>query len=121
MIETARDAPEFFPPEVIMEVKALACELPATTGIPLSQWSTADIARQIRSAGLVATISDKTVWRWLSEDAIRPWQHRVWLFPRDPQFVSKASLILDLYERLWNGKQLKEDEFVLSADEKTSI
>ena len=121
MIETARDGPEFFPPEVIMEVKALACELPATTGIPLSQWSSADIARQVRSAGLVATISDKTVWRWLSEDAIRPWQHRVWLFPRDPQFVSKASSILDLYERVWNGKRLKEDEFVLSADEKTSI
>ena len=104
-----------------MEVKALACELPATTGIPLSRWSTADIARQVRSAGLVATISDKTVWRWLNEDAIRPWQHRSWLFPRDPQFVSKASRILDLYERVWNGRRLKKDEFVLSADEKTSI
>ena len=104
-----------------MEVKALACELPATTGIPLSRWSTADIARQVRSSGFVATISDKTVWRWLNEDAIRPWQHRAWLFPRDPQFVSKASRILDLYERMWNGKRLRKDEFVVSADEKTSI
>ena len=121
MIETARVAPEFFPPEVIMEVKALACELPATTGIPLSRWSVADIARQVRSAGFVATISDKTLWRWLNEDAIRPWQHRCWLFPRDPQFVLKASRILDLYECVWDGKRLKKDEFVLSADEKTSI
>jgi hypothetical protein len=104
-----------------MEVKALACELPATSGIPLSRWSTADIARQVRSSGFVATISDKTVWRWLNEDAIRPWQHRAWLFPRDPQFVSKASRILDLYERMWKGKRLQKDEFVLSADEKTSI
>ena len=121
MTETARGAPAFFPPEVVMEVKALACELPATTGIPLSRWSTADIARQVRSSGFVATISDKTVWRWLNEDAIRPWQHRAWLFPRDPQFVSKASRILDLYERMWNGKRLRKDEFVVSADEKTSI
>jgi hypothetical protein len=121
MTEIARGAPAFFPPEVVMEVKALACELPATTGIPLSRWSTADIARQVRSSGFVATISDKTVWRWLNEDAIRPWQHRAWLFPRDPQFVSKASRILDLYERMWNGKRLRKDEFVLSADEKTSI
>jgi len=104
-----------------MEVKALACELPVTSGIPLSRWSTADIARKVRSTGIVATISDKTVWRWLNEDAIRPWQHRAWLFPRDPEFLPKASRIIDLYERVWNGKPLKPDEFVLSADEKTSI
>jgi len=29
--------------------------------------------------------------------------------------------MLDLYERVWNGQALKDDEFVLSADEKTSI
>jgi hypothetical protein len=121
MIETVRGVPGFFPPEVVMEIKALACELPATTGIPLSRWSTADIARHVRAAGLVATISNTTVWRWLNEDAIRPWQHRTWIFPRDPQFTIKASRILDLYERKWRGKPLKSDEFVISADEKTSI
>jgi hypothetical protein len=104
-----------------MEVKALACELPATSGVPLSRWSTADIARYVRSTGLVATMSDKTVWRWLHEDAIRPWQHRTWIFPRDPQFAIKAGRILDLYERQWAGKPLKSDDFVISADEKTSI
>ena len=121
MIETARGAPGSSPPEVVMEVKALACELPAITGVPLSRWSTADIARYVRSVGLVATISDKTVWRWLNEDAIRPWQHRTWIFPRDPQFAIKAGRILDLYERQWHGKPLKSDDFVISADEKTSI
>ena len=104
-----------------MEVKALACELPASSGVPLSRWSTAKIARYVRAAGVAATMSDKTVWRWLNEDAIRPWQHRAWIFPRDPQFAAKAGRILDLYERQWNGKALKEDEFVVSADEKTSI
>src|SRR3972149_3865224 len=72
-------------------------------------------------AGLVAKISDSTVWRWLSEDAIRPWQHRCWIFPRDPDFAAKASRILDLYERVFEGQRLKDDEFVLSADEKISI
>jgi len=66
-------------------------------------------------------MSDKTVWRWLNEDAIRPWQHRTWIFPRDPEFALKAGRILDLYERQWDGKDLEDDEFVLSADEKTSI
>jgi DDE superfamily endonuclease len=61
------------------------------------------------------------VWRWLHEDAIRPRQHRCWIFPRDPHFQAKAGRILDLYERRWQGQVLHHDEFVVSADEKTSI
>jgi len=111
----------FFPPELVIHVKALACELPASLGIPLSRMSISDVAAEARRAGLVAKISDSTVWRWLSEDAIRPWQHRCWIFPRDPDFAVKASRILDLYERVFEGQRLKDDEFVLSTDEKTSI
>ena len=117
----ARAVPELFPPEVVVQVKALACELPATLGVPLSRLSTADVAREVRRAGIVATISDKTVWRWLHDDAIRLWQHRTWIFPRDPAFAVKAGRMLDLYARQWQGRRLDADEFVLSTDEKTSI
>jgi DDE superfamily endonuclease len=117
----ARVAPGFFPPEIVVQVKALACELPSTYHIPLSRWSRADLAAQVRQSGLVASISGTTVWRWLNEDAIRPWYHRCWIFPRDPMFGEKAGRILDLYERIWENERLKDDEFVLSADEKTSI
>jgi hypothetical protein len=106
---------------VVVHVKALACELPTTLGLPLSRLSVADVAQQVRQSGLVATISDSTVWRWLNADAIRPWQHRCWIFPRDAQFAIKAGRILDLYQRRWQGKLLRDDEFVLSTDEKTSI
>jgi hypothetical protein len=116
-----RAAPRFFPPEVVVQVKAIACELPSALGLPLSRLSTADIVREAQRCGIVATISDKTVWRWLNEDAIRPWQHRCWIFPRDPDFATKAGRILDLYARQWQGQPLKPDEFVISADEKTSI
>jgi len=110
-----------FPPDLIVEVKAIACEFPAVHQVPLSRWSADEIARYACQSGLVATISGSTVWRWLNEDAIRPWQHRSWIFPRDPQFGLKAGQILDLYQKVWNGRPLKDDEFVLSADEKTSI
>ena len=116
-----RAVPGFFPPDLVVQIKAIACELPAKYGIPLSRWSTKDIGNYVRRSGLVASISGSTVWRWLHEDAIKPWQHRCWIFPRDPDFASKAGKILDLYHRVWNKKPLKEDEFVLSADEKTSI
>ena len=106
---------------MIAQVKAIACELPATRGLPLSRFSCREIAREVERTGLVATISDKTVWRWLHEDALRPWQHRCWIFPRDPDFAVKAGRILDLYARQWNGTRLGRNDFVLSTDEKTSI
>jgi len=69
----------------------------------------------------VAAISDTTIWRWLDEDAIKPWTHRSWIFPRDPAFGPKAARVLDLYAGEWEGRRLRDDEFVISADEKTSI
>lgn len=104
-----------------MHIKALACELPSTSGVPLSRWSDRELAAMACQSGIVARISGTTIWRWLNEDAIRPWQHRCWVFPRDPHFAAKAGRILDLYERIWQGQPLKDDEYVVSADEKTSI
>jgi hypothetical protein len=104
-----------------MEVKAIACELPATSGVPLSRWSTQEVAREAIARGIVAHISGTTIWRWLSEDALRPFYHRSWIFPRDPDFAKKASKVLDLYEGRWEGVALGDDEYVISADEKTSI
>ena len=118
-ISHARADPEFFPPEVVVTVKALACE-PPTCG-PLARWSTTELAAAAQRSGLVASISGSTIWRWLDEDAIRPWFHRSWIFPRDPDFARKAGRILDLYERVWEGQPLGADDFVISADEKTSI
>ena len=95
--------------------------MPANLGVPLSRLSVADVARHAERSGLVARISNSTVWRWLHEDAIRPWQHRCWIFPRDPQFRAKAGRLLDLYARCWQGQPLQQDEFVISTDEKTSL
>jgi hypothetical protein len=83
-----------FPPSLVVRVKALACELPHSLGLPLSRLSIEEIRRHVISQGLVAEISGATVWRWLSSDALRPWQHRSWTFPRDPNFADKAGPIL---------------------------
>lgn len=110
-----------FPPDVVVAVKALACELPARCGRPLAQWSQRELRREVLTQGLVAEISGTTIWRWLSADAIRPWRVRSWLFPRDPAFALKAGRILDLYERRWDSRPLGPTDYVVSADEKTSI
>jgi DDE superfamily endonuclease len=116
-----RAGPGLFPPELVVQVKALACELPATHGLPLSRWSVDELTQHVCRSGLLAQLSHSTLWRWLHEDAIRPWQHRCWIFPRDPDFALKAGRILDLYHRQWEQQPLREDEFVISTDEKTSI
>ena len=103
------------------EVLALACELPAQTGVPLSRWSSVELAREAASRGIVERISGVTVWRWLSEDAIRPWNYRSWIFPRDPDFAAKAGRVLDLYAGRWEGELLHPGDFVVCADEKPSI
>src|SRR6201982_3313770 len=87
-----------FSPSLVVQVKALACELPHRKGLPLSRFSIADIRQEVLAQGLVAEISGATIWRWLSQDAIRPWRYRSWIFPRDPLFLEKAAPILDLYQ-----------------------
>jgi len=104
-----------------VEIKALACELPTGRGLPFSRFSCRDIAREAVTQGIVASISGTTVWRWLSEDAIRPWSYRSWIWPRDPQFAPKAARVLDLYHGMWEGKPLGDEAYVICADEKTSI
>ena len=113
--------PRAFPAAVIAATKAIACELPATRGVPLGRWSLAELRTEVLATGLVDDVSTTTLWRWLEDDPIKPWQHRSWIFPRDPDFPSKAGVVLDLYQRRFAGQTLNDDEYVVSADEKTSI
>lgn len=113
--------PRSFTAEVVAEVKAMACEPPQARAVPLSRWSSAELAGQAVAEGLAVSVSASTVRRWLAEDAIKPWQHRSWIFPRDPGFAVKAARVLDLYERVWDGAALGADEYVLSADEKSQL
>jgi transposase len=110
-----------FPKTAEAEVKALACELPAESAVPLARWSYSELATEAVARGVVEAISPSTVGRWLRADAIRPWRHQSWIFSRDPDFASKAARVLDLYDRLWNGRPLGADDYVLSADEKSQL
>jgi hypothetical protein len=101
-------------------VRALACETVAETGLPLSRQSLADLTRRAQKT-LDKGISRSTVWRFLHEDSLKPWQYEHWIFPRDPAFAAKAGPILDLYAGQWEGRPLGPNDCVISSDEKTSI
>jgi len=110
-----------FSPVQVAQVKAMACTPPKEAGQPLSRWSCPELARQAVTAGICLSISPATVRRWLSEDALKPWQYQSWIFITDPDFQPKAQRVLDLYQRVWDGKPLGPNDYVISADEKTSI
>ena len=52
---------------------------------------------------------------------MRPWVYHSWLFPRDPQFLGKACVVLELYQRRWQGVPLGPKDYVLSVDEKSQL
>ncbi|MFF8919108.1 IS630 family transposase [Streptomyces sp. NPDC015032] len=113
--------PPVFTPLQVAEVKALACRLPVESGVPLSRWSCPELAYEATRRCIAAFVSASTVRRWLADDALKPWQHRSWIFITDPNFRAKAQRVLDLYACTWQGTPLDADEYVISADEKTSI
>ncbi|HEV2810201.1 MAG TPA: IS630 family transposase [Acidimicrobiales bacterium] len=113
--------PRRFGDKVVAGIKAMACERPQQRQVPLSRWSSTDLAAQAMTEGMVESISSSTVRRWLHAAAIKPWQFRSWIFPRDPQFALKAARVLDLYGRVFDGVELGPDDYVISADEKSQL
>jgi DDE superfamily endonuclease len=110
-----------FAATVVVQAKAIACELPAIRGVPLERWSLAELRDELLATGLVDAVSTTTLWRWLHEDALQPWRHHSWIFPRDPDFTAKAGVVVDLYQGVFDGAPLGEDQYVISADEKTQV
>ena len=120
-----KDAPRSGRPPVFTatdraEAIALACALPAESGVPLSRWSCPELARELAARCQIAA-SASTIGRWLAADALKPWQHRSWISVRDPGFAVKAARVLDLYAGIWDGRALGENDYVICADEKTSV
>jgi hypothetical protein len=102
----------FFPSRERASVKAVACELPVRYRRPFSRFFVPDLVEVLRDEGLIETISASTVWRILDDDALKPWRHRSWIYPRDEAFYERAAAVLDLYAGKWRGRALRRDEFV---------
>ena len=56
----------FFPPAIALYLVKLACELPDEAGRSLSLWTCAELARTLKSEGIVESISPQSVQRVLA-------------------------------------------------------
>jgi len=100
---------------------ATVCATLKEHDLPLSRLSTADLLRVVHQQEGLAEVSQSTLARHLQQHALKPWQYRYWLFPRDPEFVSRACIVLDLYAGFWEGQKLSPKDSVISADEKSGV
>jgi putative transposase len=57
--------PATFTAEQIVQIVAVACEDPADSGRPISHWTPREVAEEVRKRGIVATISTRSVGRFL--------------------------------------------------------
>ena len=83
--------------------------------MPLSRWSGPELAAELATQGLASAISPSSILRILAEHPLRPWQYQSWIFPRDPDFASKAAVILDLYQGYYQGQRLAPGDRILSV------
>jgi len=104
-VSPTKNAPadgRFFPPVVALYVVKLACERPDVIGRSLSQWDSAELARQLVRDGVVEAISPQTVQRILAHHKLKPWRHHLWLspqVPRDAAFAAQVHAIVTLSTR----------------------
>ena len=102
-------------------VVALACQLPAATGVPLGRWTGPELAAELAVRGLASPMSASSVLRILAEHPVKPWQYQSWIYPRDPDFEARAKIIVDLYQGYYGGEPLGPGDRILSFDAKPQI
>lgn len=114
--------PAKFTVEQIVQIVAVACEPPASCGRPISHWTPRELADEVVQRGIVASISPRSVGRFLKEATLQPHRNRYWLNaqPEDPgQFQQQVHQICDLY--LQAPTLEAEGIHVISCDEMTGI
>ncbi len=115
--------PGKFTPEQITQILALACEPPAQSGRPITHWTYKELADEAKKRGIVASISESQVGRYLREAELQPHKSRYWLNAKekDPQqFQQKVEEVCDCYLEAPRLYQV-ENTHTVCTDEMTGI
>ncbi len=128
LIETALSdaprpgAPATFTPEQLVQIVAIACEVPANSGRPINRWTPRELADEVMKRKVVESIAPRSVGRFLNEADLKPHLTRYWLNanPDDPvQFKKEVETICDVYAQASELHQ--QGTHLVSTDEKTGI
>jgi hypothetical protein len=93
-----RVARSSFPPLQRAQIVQLACLEPIAKGLHITHWSSADLARQAISDGIVETIHPRTVRQILHDVDLQPHRTRYWKTACiDAEFKERAERVLWCY------------------------
>lgn len=115
--------PGKFTPEQITQILALACEPPERSGRPITHWTYKELADEAKKRGIVVSISEAQIGRYLREAELQPHKSRYWLNARekDPQhFQKKVEQVCDCY-RAAPRLYAQENTHTVCTDEMTGI
>jgi hypothetical protein len=92
--------------EQLTQVASLAREQPADSGLPISQWTSRELANELLRRMIFQTVSASSIRRWLDRMDLKPHRHKYWLFSPDrstPEYDAKVRLICDVYSEAINA------------------
>ena len=118
-----RGAPATFTAEQICQIIAVACESPALSDRPITEWTARELADEVSKRQIVESISPSQVSRFLEEAELKPHRSRYWLNNQraeDPaQFDQEVKTVCELYQAALTWHE--QGVHVMSTDEKTGI
>lgn len=125
--ELFRDAPRGggrikFTSDQIMRILALACESPSLSGLPITHWTARELRTEILKRGIVESISESQVRRYLKQAAMRPHRRKMWIntTEKDPEtFQQQAKDVCQTY--LDSPKKADEGTHTVCVDEMTGL
>lgn len=82
------------------KVISVACESPEQSGVPISRWTSNELATEVIRRGILESISSSTIRRWLGQADLKPWKSEYWLFSPDrdtTEFDARVRLICEIY------------------------
>jgi transposase len=86
--------------EQLTQVASLAREKPADSGLPITQWTSGELATELVRRTVFETVSASSVRRWLNRMDLKPHRNKYWLFSPDrstPEYDAKVRLICNVY------------------------
>ena len=98
--------PAVFTAVQVAQVKALACTPPKDSGLPLSRWSCPELARQAVSGGICERSRPRRCAGGCPRTPSNRGSTSRGSSSPTPTSQPKAQRVLDLYQRIWDGKPL---------------
>jgi transposase len=110
--------------EQVASIIFISLQKPELLGLPISHWTTGTLRNKAIEMGIVDTISERQVGRYLKQMEIKVHQYQGWLnsIEKNPdfeEFKDRVKKICDIYRE--SEELAKKGIIITSTDEKTGI